>query len=721
MADGQQEKLPLDAKLLSDAVIELNISRRSVGMYPPEHPIVRQAIDRALQHLLKLFEIRPGITLGIAKDALIIDEYTLDRRNPVFREFAKFLHAKGIAAITFTLGLNQTEMLRFHEIITSQDGPSGKELAELAGRDMVHISFSPIDLSKFFFVEGMQRDEGARGNIWEDYVYGLLEGKLSGDDGPDILSIPVETVADAVNTGVSAQTGEETYDRVITAYMRKKDESRISRETFDKFFSFIERLRPEIKRQFLARTGARLSEDIGKVENVISEMSPESFQKVAELFTEHDSFIPVNMKNLIDKLASIKQTKTSYFDFFYQQSAVLDDIELGDEVIQLFGEDHFHSYVSREYQKELEQMLAAKTIDRSSFSAFNKECAEEAIDSAVLDIMLELLYTDFITSEDYLKIITRLSDFMHVFLDTGRFEEILEAYNTLSSHGLSGKFRHEASSTVEYFFHSPDFVTRLVDAFRLWGRRERDGAIRLAKALRRSLIDPLLDALAEEQDPSMRKFFLSVLEAIGSDVVPHAVKRLSDTRWYVIRNMLCLIRDCNGRKEVDRVRTFVKHQNADLRMEALRTLLHFRAPDAVLFLRSFLQSEEPGIRRGAIKLAGNFRVLDAVPHLIRMVEKRDLFGTEAFHKIDCVKALGEIGDGRAINSLLKIYNAKSLLYRGTLEELKVEIFKNLHNYPFDQVKRLIDLGMRSKNEEIRTLSQNSLLAFRTPEKEGRDA
>ena len=700
--------MPLDAKLLADAVIELNISRRSVGIYPPEHPIIKNAIDRADQHLQELFEIRASITLGIAKDALIVDEYTLDRGNPVFKEFAKILHAKGIAAITFSAGLKQAELVRLHEIIIAQDGPIGNELAELAQKDIEHVTFIPIDMKNFFFIEGTQRDEAARGGIWENYVYGLLEGKLSGDDGPGILSVPVETVADAVNTAVSEESGEESYDRVITAYMRKKDESRMSREAFDKFFSFLDRLRPEIKRQFLTRTGARLSEDIGKVENIISEMTPESFQKIAELFTEHASFIPTTLKNLIDKLASIKQMKTSYFDFFYQQAAVLDDIEIGDDVIKLFGEDNFHAYVNKEYQQELERMLAVKTRDRSTVGLFGWECEEEAIDSVALDIMLELLYTDSITSADYLTLVTRLSEFMNVFVETGRFEEILEAYNTLSSHALNGKFMHEASSTVKYFFHSPEFISRLVTAFNLWGRREREGALRLARALRRSITDPLLDALTEEQDSSLRKFLLSVLEGIGSDVIPHAVKRLDDDRWYVTRNMISLIRNCNGKKESEKIRRFLKHQNAEVRIEALRTLLAFRTPDAVPYLKTCFRSEEFGIRQGAIKLAGNFRVRDAVPYLIKLMEKRDLFGAEAIYKKDIVRSLGEIGDSKAIDALLKIYRTWSLFNQKSLEELKVEIFKNLQNYPPEAARKLIDVGRSSKNEEIRSLSEERL-------------
>ena len=705
MAEELREKLPLDAKLLSDAVIELNISRRSVGIYPPEHPIIKSAINRADQHLQKLFELRAGITLGIAKDSLIVDEYTLDRGNPVFKEFAKTLHARNIAAITFSTGMKQAELVRLHEIITAQDGPIGNELAELAKRDIAHVTLIPIDMKNFFFIEGGQRDEAAGGGIWENYIYGILEGKLSEDDGPGMLAIPVDTVADAVNTAFSEKSSEESYDRVITAYMRKKDESRMSKEVFDKFFSFLDRLRPEIKRQFLTRTGSRLSADIGKVENIISEMTPESFQKIAGLFTEHASFIPTTLKNLIDKLASIKQVKTSYFDFFYQQSAVLDDIEIGDDVIKLFGEDHFHAYVNKEYQQELERMLAAKTGDRTAVSLFSEECEEAAIDTAALDIMLELLYADFLTSEDYLKLVTRLSDFMNVFVDTGRFEEILEAYNTLSSHALNGKFTHEAASTVEYFFHSPEFVSRLVAAFSIWGRREREGAVRLARALRRSVTDPLLDALAEEQDPSMRKFLLSLLEGIGSDVIPHAVKRLDDDRWYVTRNMLSLIRNCNGKKEAEKIRRLVKHQNAEVRIEALRTLLSFGTPDAVPYLKAGLQSEEPGMRQGAIKLAGNFRVRDAVPYLITLVAKRDLFGAEALYKRDIVRSLGEIGDSKAIDALLKIYRSWSLFNRKSLEELKTEIFKNLQNYPLEAARKLIDVGRNAKNEEIRSLCE----------------
>lgn len=718
MTEAKQEKLPLDAKLLSDAVIELNISRRSVGLYPPDHPIVTTSIERAFQHLQKLFEIRTGIMLGIAGDALVVDEFTLDRRNPVFREFARILHAKGIAAVTFSMGLDQIELARFHEMISDKDMPMGSELAEHAARLISHISLSPVNFDNFCYIEGSQRS-GTAGDVWEDYVYGLLEGKLGGGAGVHtILSIPPEAVADVVNAAQSNETVHESYDRVISAYIKKKSEANMSREAFYKFFSFIDRLKPEIKKQFLSRAGSRLNEDIGEVEKIINGMTPEAFEKIAELFTEHSSIIPTTLKNLIDKLSTIKKTETFCFDFFCNDTAVLDDIELGEDVIRLFGEDNFHAYVGKEYQNELERMLEAKAEASAEFSRISKECEYTAIDKEALSIVLELLHLDFLNAKDYLTLITRLSDFMNTFIATGCFEEILETYNTLSSHALSGRFKVEAASIIDFYFHSDEFVSKLVDAFRFWGRKDREGALRLAKALHRSITVPLLDALETETDASMRKFLLSTLEAIGSDVIPYAVKRLSDDRWYVVRNMICIIRDCNGSLHLEKVRKFLKNENINVHMEVLRTLLHFRTMDAIPQLRGCLQSEDLYVRHGAIRLAGIYRVKEAVPYLITYLEKRDIFGTEAYYKTDIVRALGEIGDVRAVKTLEKMYHARTILYRDNLEELKVEIFRSLEHYPPGSVRKLVELGLGSRNEEIHNLSEKYLISFHADTRKG---
>src|SRR4030042_6468666 len=114
------EKIPLDAKLLSYAIIELNISRRNVAIYPKETPSVERSLNNAFKFLIQLFELRPEITLAVAKDILIIDNYHLDKKNPVYREFALSLKKMNISYVTFKTGITKDELYRFHSFLTEK-------------------------------------------------------------------------------------------------------------------------------------------------------------------------------------------------------------------------------------------------------------------------------------------------------------------------------------------------------------------------------------------------------------------------------------------------------------------------------------------------------------------------------------------------------------------------------------------------------------------------
>jgi hypothetical protein len=51
------------------------------------------------------------------------------------------------------------------------------------------------------------------------------------------------------------------------------------------------------------------------------------------------------------------------------------------------------------------------------------------------------------------------------------------------------------------------------------------------------------------------------LSAMGNDVAKGAVKRLDEGRWYVVRNMICLLREAGGPRYAPYVRKFAKDSN----------------------------------------------------------------------------------------------------------------------------------------------------------------
>ncbi len=707
--DPKDKNLPIDAKLLSDAIIELNISRRSVGLYPADHPIVGESIERAFSFLQKLFELRPEITLGIAKNTLLVDEYQLDRRNPVFKEFSLCLHTKGLAAVKFRKGMVQDELLAFHSLITHDNGPAGKDLAEAArSGNMPHIEIAPIDFSRFGFVESGQRDEGETGKLWHEYIHRILDGTLSENAEERILDIPPSELSSAVNSSVNEETDTGTYDRVITAYLQRQNQPRLNSESFTKFFSFVENLKPEIKKQFLSRTTQHFTGNFRDIEAAIADMTPEAFEQTAEALAAQSSLVPENLQNLMAKFSAIRMDINFREGFLQTGNAQVHDIELGEDIRKIFEQDNFDSFVTDDYRKELNMMLEAPSAVTVATDLTRDCCAYETIDKALLSVIFEVLEEDFITDEEYLQILTKLSEYADSFLQTGRFEEVLEIYNTLSSQAFSGKFRDNASSMVNYFFRSDDLLSRTVSSIRLWGRKDREGAIRLAKALRHYIAPPLLDLIADENDAGMRKFLLSVLGALGPDVIPYAVKNLNDKRWYVVRNMLYLLRKCHAVRQAAHVKKFIKHSNITIRAEALSTLLSFKTPDAIPYLKLYLAGEDAGMLKEAARLAAKYRVVEAVPHLISILEKKDLIGNISPLKMDVIRTLGEIGDAQAVPFLLKLFNSKTLLYRSYLEQLKIEIFRNIGNYPPDALSSLITAGLSSSNEEIRKLCEHYL-------------
>lgn len=711
MEEEKQEKAAIDVaelRLLCDAVKELNISKRRVGMYPSDHPVTKASIGKAFLFLQSLFASKGNITLGIARDALLINNTVLDKKNPVLKEFALTLHSKGIAAITLFTTLTLEELFSFQELITEKDTPVGPSLIEFAEkRGLRNIRLSPLDLSKFKVVEGRRKD-GSAGTFWEDYISGLMEGRIAGDDMDDIVAtVSPEEIAHHINESVSGETSEKACDTVIHSYLERKDPEDRRAAFFGKFFSMVDNLTPELKKQFLTRSFAASSLHADEVERLLSDIGFDDIDRMMKVFVEQSSLLPEGLKNLVDKL---KLSKVEVFEKIPGSGiSYVDDIKVDEEIIKSFEEDHDREFVGNDYRTELKKMLEVPKIRNIKLTQELEEaCKGEIVDRTVSEIMFELLNLESNSKEDYQKLLTSLTGFINGFIETGRFSEIAAIYNNIYSHSLTGTFREEASGMIKNFFRSRMFLLSLIDAFKVWGKYNREGAINLSRIFKKDIITPLFDLLSDEKSAADRRFFLDLLCGLGSDVTAEAAKRLEDERWYIIRNMIYLVREGDGSKFISRIRQFTKHPDERVVLEAVKTLLHFKTPDSISYIKLYLNSKDPLLREQAVRLAGTYRMKEAVPYLIALLGKVDLFGAESYYKISVVKALGEIGDPVALQLLNNIYHSQTLMYRTELENLKIEIFKSLHNYPFQDVKQLLERGLKSKIREIASLSEKLL-------------
>jgi HEAT repeat protein len=185
----------------------------------------------------------------------------------------------------------------------------------------------------------------------------------------------------------------------------------------------------------------------------------------------------------------------------------------------------------------------------------------------------------------------------------------------------------------------------------------------------------------KEESRRIRKFLLTVIIDLGTRAVPEAIKYLGDSRWFVKRNMLYILSECGGSEALPHVKPYCYHDNPKVRFQALRYLFNTDKHYGIEVLKNSLHAGEREIFEMALTISGAFRVKEVVPDLIALLKKMAKRGSDFDHKIPIVKALGQIGDPRALETLNHILASKSLLYKGPLQRLKDEISLTLKHYP----------------------------------------
>ncbi|MBI4849530.1 MAG: hypothetical protein HY808_13310 [Nitrospirae bacterium] len=675
-----KENVPLDTRLLSEAIIELNISRHNVSIYPRNHPIVDTSLNKAFDDLQQLFELRQEITLATAKDSLIIDMQQLDSQNPVYKDFAACLGRMNIASVTFVQGLTKEELYSLHSFLLKNipDEFTGDMQELLTEYNLVHIRIGFIDYSAFNMTAGTsgQADTGA--SLLEKYVYGLLDGSLNTEDAYDVLfNMPPEQFAELINNAVPHKIREDSYDRIITSYIRKSSERAFSGKKLAKFLGFINHLNPVLKRQFLSSTVKAISRDLPAIEKSLRDLSADDFMELFNIINEYSGSIPEALKNLLDKF-SVYQQKP-----FYGGGLIEDDIFLSPEIVALFEKANFSEFVTDSYQAEIQRILKADSQKAATglTKAFAKEWSDEHIEKNFNRILLELLssgITDIIDQEDYNLFAGILQEQMVQFINTGQYGQALKTIRTLESNA-----DNRLSPVAVQYYNSPQFILSLVDSLRVMGRQMRDDAMLLCDYYDEKILPPLMDALFVEESPATRKFILSVITHFGYKSADEAVKRLGDKRWFVTRNLLFILLECGNEEALKQAKPYCNHENPKVSFEAIKCLLKARDEYGITSLRNYLNSESKELIKKALDLAGAFKVKEVVPDLIKMLKKRALLGADFEEKIPFARALGQIGDPAALDTLRNILDEKSLFFKSALDRLKAEIKSALKNYPGD--------------------------------------
>ena len=722
-------------QLLSEAVIELNISRKNVGIYPPGHIQIANSIERAFHILQQLFKIRQEMTLGVAEDTLLVGEDYLDQKNPAYRDFALSMNQQGIASVTFINGLDKKEIVRFNRILTTKP----EDIRALGGINRVmakvpisHIRIQSIDYGSFHATEEQEifktssrdgKGQQSGSHLWQDFVTQLLAGTLAGPgQGVSLKHAeqidPAELARLLNERKMDVNAAIESYDQIISTYVRglaeKEPLNPEQSTTIAKTGALVKDLHPALRRQFLSvafKNVAMGTAAHAEVEAVLGGFTDYMVIEMLEQASAEGREISPTLAALVSKLVQVRtdvpaeeQGKSKQLE-----KEFVDLASQAEDTRKLFDCEKYEKYVSDDYQTMLkrfsEDHMAA--VGEFPLKEYLQSLEDGCLDLQIGRALLAFLEEN-IDEEDYREFAQKIVALMPQFLETGNFEILCDIVETVRRHSTDKPAAgiREIATETRMFFFAPDFIDKVIGTVDLSMQEKGEAASRLIQALGPDTIPGLMDMFSTEESVDGRPMLFHVLCLFGDPAVREAQKRLCDPRASTVRNMLILIGHAGSPASIPLIEPLMKHKDQMVKIEALNALIKFKYPGAVDLLREAMHDKNKDFAFQAIALAGKHRITDVAEDLVSRIKRIVLFESDYVEHEEIIRALGNIGDARVIPKLEKLARATWSLYPQSHMHMKKVIYKSLAQYPREKISGLLKIGKKLNNSQIRRTCRN---------------
>lgn len=642
--------------------------------YPGPHPLVRTAESQAYDALTAVLAERATVTFSIGKDELLVGDVPIEGSGDVARDFSDRLRNRGIGALTFDRAVSAetlSEAIGWLALEPSgtDGGSAGTAPPALAGVAMARIAYGRLAL-----VDAEASAATGAAAIWralaavsmlDDADDGSDRAHVAGRDSSGPSRNPGETSA---TTSIAPDRAPEADDESIANTapedVARAIERRIHREGYARRVAFVLlRVAEEVAQVDGSQRGA-LGERLRTVLTSLRRASVGEIIKSVGVGADQRQFISQVIDALpasaivewLETAASATGEDLSHHLLSLmgklaartQQSAVGADAVTRDLAIREAARDVVRGWSA----DAVAAARGAGTITRvGRFSAPAAERLAEENETARL-VLMALEIDEF--GED-----ARAS--AQQLIDQGHIAEVLRWTGVAPG--------RTAADALRAMVYAPSTVTSVL----LREPLDQMAARALLASLGPDAAPALLDVLRDAQSRATRRLVYDRLREFGAGIAPLLLPRLDNAPWYVVRNLVALLRDtalADG-ATIDTASAtlvgFLSHPHEQVRVESLR-LLAADVNTRDRALRRSLEDASPRVISVALELLsaddGTSRRSSLSPDLTRRLLR--LLETTGDEDQQCriIRALGDAPPAAPVrDQLIERTTRKTLVLR----------------------------------------------------------
>jgi hypothetical protein len=588
---------------LADFLIELSMALHKNAIYPTGHPLLSGAVDALVLRLVRLLQDRTSISLGVARQQLVIEGVVTAASNSLLRDLAQRLHRHHLGAVKFLRGIARDEVADLLKTIAADAERSVTPLG-LRGpeelRRWAHIRAFPLSYDQLELATERQSEEptvthteaGARAaQLWVGLARAAMFAESTAAATEDVSSTDPVVLAKAIDE----HRREIAYDQVIVGYLLqiaeelKRKGGAESLALQKRISTMVSSLNPATLRRLL-EMGGDLSQRRRFMLDAAQGMAVDAVMELVQAAADtSQQTISHSLVRLLTKLATHAEQNAA------PEVRAGAETELRDHVQRLIGDWTLDDPNPDNYRVVLDHMAMAAPLFATSDPSTNALEPERLIQMSLeLDSLGEPA--------------TRAAGAM---VERGELMRLftLMANAPEGSRAAAAMWRQLASpEQLRTALRENPIDFGLVDQF--------------VHRLKLAAADPLLDALEVSPSRAVRRKLLELIVQLGPEAIGAVTARLPDERWFIVRNMLMLIADLGGQNVEDGM-AYARHADARVRREAIRILLGVPATRERAICAGFDDSDERVVRV-ALQAASGQCPLSAVAILQRRVSEGTL-------------------------------------------------------------------------------------------------
>ena len=326
------------------------------------------------------------------------------------------------------------------------------------------------------------------------------------------------------------------------------------------------------------------------------------------------------------------------------------------------------------FQEEEFKGIAIVPLTDKDLQTLVKELEKDTSDKIekLVAILFEIVYQNEDKS-DIENVFTFLKDVIQYCMKHGYISMVL---NIMKEAGEVIDDPHVSENDKKYMrmlslYLGNEEIIALLTEFLDSGIEIEEGVFEnLVAYFEKNAIEPFVKYLGEMKTIRARKNVIDALISLGKKDIQMLARKLDDQRWYVVRNIIYILRKIGDRRAIDYLLKTVRHGDIRVRKEVIKALGELGGHEVVQILRECLDNPDVQVRTAAVKAFGSIGSEPAKKIVLDKISDKSFKGKGLEEKKEFFETIARWKDTEVFDFLVKVMKLKSFFNRSKIIENK---------------------------------------------------